>query len=138
MTKAKKASVKAKAEASAARSTTKAIEDSMSQASDFAGMFSEYAEDGFKKSAELAQASSDVVREIGSRNMDFFAKTLEHGMEATQSLSGAKDPREFMEIQAGFAKDLFSSYTNEVSAQAELCMSAWRDAAKPFMAFAQK
>ena len=138
MTKAKKTTTKAKAEASAARATTKAIEDSMNQAGDFAGMFSGYAEDGLKKSAELAQASSDVMRQISSRNMDFFAKTLEQGMEATQSLSGAKDPREFMEIQTGFAKDLFSSYTNEMSAQAELCMSAWRDAAKPFMAFASK
>ena len=138
MTKARKTTAKAKAEASAARATTKPIEDNMAQATEFAGKFSEYAEDGFKKSAELAQASSDVMRKLSSRNMDFFAKTLEQGMEATQSLSGAKDPREFVEIQTGFAKDLFSSYTSEMSAQAELCMSAWRDAAKPFMTFATK
>ena len=30
------------------------------------------------------------------------------------------------EIQAGFAKSMFSSYTKEMNAQAELCMSAWR------------
>ena len=138
MTKARKTTAKAKAEASAARATTKPIEDNMAQATEFADKFSEYAEDGFKKSAELAQASSDVMRKLSSRNMDFFAKTLEQGMEATQSLSGAKDPREFVEIQTGFAKDLFSSYTSEMSAQAELCMSAWRDAAKPFMTFATK
>jgi hypothetical protein len=33
---------------------------------------------------------------------------------------------------------MFSAYTKEMNAQAEICMSALRSAAKPFMAFAAK
>ncbi len=135
---APKSSPKAKAEAHVADSATKMIDEGVEQMTGMAGKFGNYAEGGMKAFAEQAASSSEVMRMIGARNMDFFARTLEQGVEATQSLTSAKDPRQAMEIQSGFAKNLLSAYTSEVSAQAELCMSAWRDAAKPFMAFAGK
>jgi phasin len=141
MTKAKTATTakRAKAEASAAMdTTTKMLDESMEQFSGFAGMFGEYAESGLKAFSERTAASTDMARQLGSRNMDFFTRSLEQGVEATQAITSAKDVREVMEIQAGFAKNMFSAYTKEMNAQAELCMSAWRSAAKPFMAFAAK
>lgn len=141
MTKAKTATApkRAKAEASAAMgTTTKMLDEGMEQLTGFAGMFGEYAESGMKALSERAASSTEIARKLGSRNMDFFTKSLEQGVEATQAITSAKDVREVMEIQAGFAKSMFSSYTKEMNAQAELCMSAWRDAAKPFMAFAAK
>ncbi len=141
MTKAKTASTakRAKAEASAATDTaTKMLDGSMEHLSGFAGMFGDYAETGLKAFSERTAASTDMAREIGSRNMDFFTKSLEQGVEVTQAITSAKDVREVMEIQAGFAKNMFSAYTKEMNAQAELCMSAWRSAAKPFMGFAAK
>lgn len=133
-----KSTPKAKAEARVADSATKMIDEGMEKMTGFADKFGDYAEGGFKAFAEQAASSSEMMRTLGARNMDFFARTLEQGVEATQSLTSAKDPREAMEIQSGFAKNLFSAYTSEMSAQAELCMAAWRDAAKPFMAFASK
>ncbi|MEZ6011366.1 MAG: phasin family protein [Hyphomonas sp.] len=139
-TKAKTTAPKrAKAEASAAMgTTTKMLDEGMEQLSGFAGMFGEYAESSLKSLSERTAASTDVARKLGSRSMDFFTKSLEQGVEATQAITSAKDVREVMEIQAGFAKNMFSAYTKEMNAQAEICMSAWRDAAKPFMAFAAK
>ena len=128
----------AQAEARVADSATKMIDESMEQMTDFAGKFGGFAEDGFKAFAEQAATSSEVFKTLGARNMDFFSRTLEQGVEISQSLTSAKDPREAMEIQSGFAKNLFSAYKSEVTAQADICMSAWRDAAKPFMAFAPK
>ncbi len=140
MATAKKAASKpkAKSEAHAADTASKVLDEGMEQMSGFAGMLGEYAEDGMKAFAKQAADSTEVFRALGARNMDFFARTLEQGVEATQSLTSAKDPREVMEIQTGFAKSLFSAYTSEMSAQADICMSAWRNAAKPFMAFAAK
>lgn len=139
MTKATTTPKRAKAEASAATgTTTKMLDQSMEQFSGFAGMFGDYAESGLKALSERTAASTDIARKLGSRNMDFFTKTLEQGVEATQAITSAKDVREVMEIQAGFAKTMFSAYTKEMNAQAEIYMSAWRDAAKPFMAFAAK
>ncbi|MEZ5947280.1 MAG: phasin family protein [Hyphomonas sp.] len=138
MAKAKTTTTRAKAEASAANTTTKMLDEGMEQLSGFAGMFGEYAESGLKSLSDRASASTEVMRTLGGRNMDFFTKSLEQGVEATQAITTAKDVREVMEIQAGFAKSMFSAYTKEMNAQAEICMSAWRDAAKPFMAFAAK
>ncbi|MCA8901716.1 MAG: phasin family protein [Hyphomonas sp.] len=138
-TTAKSATSRAKAEMHSAKtSTTKMLDEGMEQLTGFAGMFGEYAESGLKSMGERATASTEVLRTLGGRNMDFFTKSLEQGVEVTQAITSAKDVREVMEIQAGFAKSMFSAYTKEVNAQAEICMSAWRDAAKPFMAFAAK
>ena len=103
-----KSSPKAKAEARVADSATKMIDEGMEQMTGLAGKFGGYAEGGMKALAEQAASSSEMMRTIGARNMDFFARTLEQGVEATQSLTGAKDPREAMEIQSGFAKNLLS------------------------------
>ncbi|MCA8904350.1 MAG: phasin family protein [Hyphomonas sp.] len=139
MAKATTTKTRAKPEASAAStSATKMLDESMEQFSGFAGMFGEYAENGLKAMSERASGATEIMRSLGDRNMEFFTKTLEQGVEATQAITAAKDVREVMEIQAGFAKSMFSAYTKEMNAQAEICMSAWRDAAKPFMAFAAK
>lgn len=139
MTKAKTATKSAKAEASAKMDTaTKMLDGGMEQITGFAGKFGEYAETGLKAFGEQTAASTEIAREIGSRNMDFFTKSLEQGVELTQAITSAKDVREVMEIQAGFAKSMFSAYTKEMNTQAEICMSAWRSAAKPFMAFGAK
>lgn len=129
---------KPQAEANPTAAATKMIDDSMGQFTDFAGKFSHYAEDGLKKMTEQAGEATEIFRELGARNIDFMSRALEQGVEATQSLTGAKDPREFFEIQSGFAKSVFSAYTSEVSQQAEMCMSAWKKAATPFMPFAAK
>ncbi|WP_341198004.1 phasin family protein [Hyphomonas chukchiensis] len=130
--KSKPAPKAAKAEAHATEAATKMLDDGMEKMSDMASKFGTYAEDGMKKIAEHASASTEVMRTIGSRNMDFFTRTLEQSVEATQAMTSAKDPRKVVEIQTGFAKSMMSAYTSEMSAQAELCMLAWRDAAKPF------
>ena len=130
--KSKTAPKAAKAEAHATEAATKMLDDGMETVSDMASKFGIYAEDGMKKMAEQASASTEVMRTIGSRNVDFFTRTLEQSVEATQAMTSAKDPRKVVEIQTGFAKSMFSAYSSEMSAQAELCMLAWRDAAKPF------
>ena len=143
MATAKKAAPKtkattAKAEARVADSASKMIDEGVEQMTDYAGKFGGFAEDGFKAFAKQAASSTEVFRTLGARNMDFFARTLEQGVEATQSLTSAKDPREAMEIQTGYAKNFFSAYTSEMTKQADICMSAWRNAAKLFMAFSGK
>jgi len=129
-----KPATSAKAEAHATEAATKTLDGSMDTISDIATKFSTFAEDGVKSMTERATASTEVMRTIGSRNVDFLTRTIEQGVEATQAMTTEKDPRKLMEIQSGFAKSLFSAYTSEMNAQAELCMLAWRDAAKPFTA----
>lgn len=142
MATAKKKTTKAKAKPAAkaaatatktVQETNKAVETGMEQFTEYAGKFGEYAEDGMKVMAERAAASTEVMRELGARNMDFFTKTLEHSVETTQALSSVKDPRQMMELQSDFGKYMLNAYSTEMTAQAEMVMGAWREAAKPFM-----
>jgi len=135
---ATKAAPRAKAEAYTAEAATKTVEKNVEAGMEqFAGMaskFSEFAEGGVKAMKDSAAMSTEVVREISSRNMNFMTSAMEQGVELTQALASARDPREMFEIQSGFAKSMLSAYTAEMTAQTELCMGAWREAAKPFMA----
>lgn len=135
-----KATASAKAEAKAPKTATKsaknnakALEMGLEQMTDFAGKFSGFSDDGLKAVAEKAAASTEVFRTLGARNMDFFSKTLESSVETTQALTAAKDPRQLVEIQSGYAKSFFTAYQSEMTAQAEMFVGAWREAAKPMM-----
>ena len=141
---------KAAPEVHAPEAATKMLDDGMEKFTGMASKFGSFAEDSLKTATERAAASTEIMRTLGTRNMDFFTRTLgtrnmdfftrtlEQGAEATQALTSAKDPRKVMEIQSAFAKSLVSAYTSEMNAQAELCMLAWRDAAKPFTAWTSK
>ncbi len=125
---------RAKAEVLGKETATKKIEQGMDQMAGIASKFSEYTEGSAKVLAETTAASTEMLREIGSRNMSLFTQTMEQGVELGQAMAQVRDPRELMELQSGFAKSVFSAYTAEMVAQTELYLSAWRDAAKPFMA----
>ena len=139
---APKTTTRAKAEAYTAEAATKTVEKNIEKnietgMEQFAGMaskFTNFAEGGVKAMKDSAAMSTEMVREISSRNMNFMTSAMEQGVELTQALASARDPREIFEIQSVFAKSMFSAYTAEMSAQTELCMGAWREAAKPFMA----
>ncbi|MFN4185656.1 MAG: phasin [Hyphomonas sp.] len=133
MAKTTKSAPRAKAEARPTEAATKNIEAGMEQMADIASKFSGYTEDGVKALKDSAALSTETIREIGSRNMNFMTQAMEQGVELTQALASARDPRELLQIQSGYAKSMFSAYTAEMTAQAELCMGAWREAAKPFM-----
>jgi phasin len=129
-----KSAPRAKAEARPTEAATKNIETGMETVAGFASKFSEYTEGGVKALKDSAVVSTETMREISSRNMNFMTQAMEQGVELTQALASARDPREMFQIQSGFAKSMFSAYTAELTAQTELCMGAWRQAAKPFMA----
>ncbi|MBY9067016.1 phasin [Hyphomonas sp. WL0036] len=133
MAKTTKTAPRAKAEARPAEAATKKIEAGMETLAGFASKFSEYTEDGVKALKDNAALSTETMREIGSRNMNFMTQAMEQGVELTQALASARDPRELFELQSGFAKSMFTAYTTEMKAQTELCLGAWREAAKPFM-----
>lgn len=133
MAKSTGPAARAKAEAHGKDTATKKIELGMDQMAGMASKFSEYAEGSAKVLADSTAASTEVLREIGSRNMNFFTQTMEQGVELGQALAQVRDPREVLELQSGFAKTVLSAYTAEMVAQTELYLSAWRDAAKPFM-----
>lgn len=133
MAKTTKSAPRAKAEARPTEAATKNIETGMETVAGFASKFSEYTEGGVKALKDSAAVSTETMREIGSRNMNFMTQAMEQGVELTQALASARDPREMFQIQSGFAKSMFSAYTAELTAQTELCMGAWREAAKPFM-----
>lgn len=128
------ATTRAKAEARATEATTKQIEASMDQLTGFASKFTDYAEGGVKALTDSAVTSTEVLREIGNRNMNFVTQAMEQSVELTQALAGVRDPREAFELQSSFAKTMFSAYTTELTKQTELCVNAWREAAKPYMA----
>ncbi|MFN7055924.1 phasin [Hyphomonas sp.] len=129
---ATKTAPRAKAEAHTPEAATKQIEAGMDQLAGFATKFSGFAEDSVKAMKDSAVTSTEVMREIGTRNMNFMTQAMEQGVELTQALASARDPREILEIQSGFAKSMFSAYTAEMTAQTELCLGAWREAVKPF------
>ncbi len=125
---------RAKAEARPAETASKQIEASMDQMAGFASKFSEYAESSMRAMADSAVASGEMMRELGTRNVNFMTNALEQSTEFAQSLANVRDPRELFDMQANFARTMMSAYASEVSAQTEICLGAWRDAAKPFMA----
>lgn len=129
----KTAAPRAKAEARPAEAATRNIEAGMDQLTGIASKFTDYTEGSVKALKDSAAVSTETLREIGNRNMNFMTQAMEQGVELTQALASARDPRELFEIQSGFAKSMFSAYTSEMTAQTELCLGAWREAAKPFM-----
>jgi len=134
MAKTTRTAPRAKAEARAPEATSKQLEAGLDQLAGFAGKFTDFAEGGVKTLTDNAVASTEVLREIGNRNMNFVTQAIEQGTELTQALAGVRDPRQLFEMQSAFAKSMFSAYTTEMTAQAELCAAAWRNAAKPYMA----
>jgi phasin len=134
MAKTTASTARAKAEARPNTATTKQIEAGMDQITDFAGKFTGMAEGGVKALTGSAVASTEVLREIGTRNMTFLTQAMEQSVELSQTLANVRDPREMFELQSAFAKSMFSAYTTEMTAQTELCVAAWRNAAKPYMA----
>lgn len=134
MAKTPASSARAKAEARTTAAATKQIEAGMDQMTGIASKFTDYAEGGVKALTDSAVASGEVLRELGNRNVNFMTQAMEQSVELTQTLANVRDPREMFELQSAFAKSMFSAYTTELSAQAELCVAAWRNAAKPYMA----
>jgi phasin len=134
MAKTTASTARAKAEARPSTATTKQIEAGMDQMAGFASKFSDMAGGSVKALTDSTVASTEVLREIGNRNMSFMTQAMEQGVELTQTLANVRDPREMFELQSAFAKSMFSAYTTELSAQTELCVAAWRNAAKPYMA----
>ena len=134
MAKTTASTARAKAEARPNTATTKQIEAGMDQMAGFASKFSDMAGGSVKALTDSTVASTEVLREIGNRNMNFMTQAMEQGVELTQTLANVRDPREMFELQSAFAKSMFSAYTTELSAQTELCVAAWRNASKPFMA----
>lgn len=134
MAKTTASTARAKAEARPNTATTKQIEAGMDQMAGFASKFSDMAGGSVKALTDSTVASTEVLREIGNRNMSFMTQAMEQGVELTQTLANVRDPREMFELQSAFAKSMFSAYTTELSAQTELCVAAWRNAAKPYMA----
>ncbi len=133
MAKTTASTARAKAEARPNTATTKQIEAGMDQMAGFASKFSDMAGGSVKALTDSTVASTEVLREIGNRNMNFMTQAMEQGVELTQTLANVRDPREMFELQSAFAKSMFSAYTTELSAQTELCVAAWRNASKPFM-----
>ncbi len=134
MAKTTASTARAKAEARPNTATTKQIEAGIDQMAGFASKFSDMAGGSVKALTDSTVASTEVLREIGNRNMNFMTQAMEQGVELTQTLANVRDPREMFELQSAFAKSMFSAYTTELSAQTELCVAAWRNASKPFMA----
>lgn len=134
MAKTTASTARAKAEARSGTSTTKQIEAGMDQITDFAGKFTGMAEGGVKAFTDSAVASTEVVREIATRNMTFMTQAMEQSVELSQTLANVRDPREMFELQSAFAKSMFSACSTEMTAQTELCVAAWRNAARPYMA----
>ena len=134
MAKTTASTARAKAEARPSTATTKQIEAGMDQMAGFASKFSDMAGGSVKALTDSTVASTEVLREIGNRNMSFMTQAMEQGVELTQTLANVRDPREMFELQSAFAKSMFSAYTTELSAQTELCVAAWRNATKPYMA----
>ncbi|MBA3067913.1 MAG: hypothetical protein FP825_05450 [Hyphomonas sp.] len=134
MAKTTASTTRAKAEARPAAATSKQLDAGMDQMADFASKMTGFTEGGVKALTDSAVASTEVMREIGTRNVSFMTSAMEQGVELTQTLASLRDPREMFELQSAFAKSMFSAFTTEMSAQTELCVNAWRNATKPYMA----
>lgn len=133
MAKTTASTARAKAEARPSASTTRPLEAGIEQIAGFAGKFSDMAGGSVKALTDSTVATTEVLREIGNRNVNFMTQAMEQSVELTQTLTNVRDPREMFELQSAFAKSMLSACSTELSAQTELCVAAWRNAAKPFV-----
>lgn len=133
MAKTTQSAARAKAEARTSETAARMIAPGSETFSAFAGRLTDYAEGSAKAFRDGAAASSEAMREISTRNMNFMTHAMEQGMEVSQALASVRDPRELLEVQSGFARSMLSAYTAEMTAQTEIYMGAWRNAARPFM-----
>jgi len=133
LAKTTESTARAKPEARPSASTTRPLEAGIEQIAGVAGKFGDMAGGSVKALTDSTVATTEVLREIGNRNVNFMTQAMEQGVELTQTLANVRDPREIIELQSAFARSMLSACSTELSAQTELCVSAWRNAAKPFV-----
>jgi phasin family protein len=85
----------------------------------------------FEAWMESATVASRGVEAMNGRVMAYAKKSMEDGVAAAKSISGAKSLKEVVDIQTAYAKTAFESYVSEMTKMADFAQSVTQDAIKP-------
>lgn len=79
-----------------------------------------------------ATAFTKGFQEIATEAAEFSRKSFEKGSEVTEKVLASKSFDKALEVQQGFAKEVFESYVAQMNKIGELYIAAAKDAYKPF------
>lgn len=80
---------------------------------------------------ESATVASRGVEALNGHVLAYAKKSMEDGVAAAKSLSGAKSLKDVVDIQTSYAKSSFDAYVKEMTKLSEFAQSVSKDAMKP-------
>ena len=93
-----------------------------------------FGKEGFEAYVNSATAVTKGMQNIASEAVDFSRKSFEQNAAVVEKVLAAKSVEKAMEVQQGYAKDVFEAYVGQMNKFGELYTAAAKEAYKPFEA----
>jgi len=116
---------------------TNAAKEQMSKV--FAGFekMTEFGQENLSAVVEASTITAKAVETVSAENIAFSKKAIEDNNAVFKTLSAAKSPADFMEIQSQFAKTSFDAFIGQATKMTEIFTAASKDAFVPLNARAE-
>jgi phasin family protein len=115
----------------ATASTNEAVKEGFSRSMTAFAEMNSVSKQAFDAWVESATVASRGVEAINGQVMAYAKKSMESGVAAAKSLSGAKSLKEIVDIQTAYAKSSFDSYVSEMTKLSDFAQTVTKDAIKP-------
>lgn len=93
--------------------------------------FSAFQKDSVDAVIASATTATKSLEELNTSAMAFAKKSMEDGVAAAKSMSGAKSVQELIELHADYTKSTLDAYLAEVNKSSDLFSSMVKDSFKP-------
>ncbi len=93
-----------------------------------------FGKEGMEAYVNSATAVTKGFQGIATEAVDFSRKSFEQNAAAVEKVLAAKSIDKALEVQQGYAKDMFEAYVNQMNKFGELYVDAAKAAYKPFEA----
>ncbi len=94
--------------------------------------FQAFGKEGLEAYVNSATAVTKGMQTIATEAVDFSRKSFEQNAAAFEKVVAAKSIDKALEVQQGFAKDMFEAYVGQLNKFGELYANTAKEAYKPF------
>ena len=94
--------------------------------------FQAFGKDSVEAYVASATAFTKGFQDIATEAADFSRKSFEKGSQVTEKVLASKSFDKALEVQQGYAKEVFEAYVAQINKFGELYVAAAKDAYKPF------
>lgn len=91
-----------------------------------------FGKEGVEAYVNSATAMTKGMQSIATEAVDFSRKSFEQNAAVFEKVVAAKSIDKAMEVQQGYAKDMFEAYVGQLNKFGEMYANAAKEAYKPF------